>query len=65
MGYPSLPVLSVDEFYDQRVKEGWFPPGGAQQGNALQVGQCSLGREMMSRYRREVLPRYGREMLSR
>jgi len=28
MGYPSLPVLSVDEFYDQRVAEGWFPPAG-------------------------------------
>ncbi|MCL4145625.1 UNVERIFIED_CONTAM: hypothetical protein GTU68_039531 [Idotea baltica] len=25
-GYPSLPVMSVDEFYEQRVKEGWFPP---------------------------------------
>ena len=35
LGYPSLPVLSVDEFYDQRVKEGWFPPTG--QGKSLQV----------------------------
>lgn len=35
LGYPSLPVMSVDEFYDQRVKEGWFPPGGGQT-NALQ-----------------------------
>lgn len=24
-GYPSLPVLSVDEFYEQRVAEGIFP----------------------------------------
>lgn len=24
-GYPSLPVLTVQEFYDQRVKEGVFP----------------------------------------
>ncbi|XP_061396128.1 immunoglobulin-binding protein 1 [Musca vetustissima] len=25
MGYPSLPVMSVDEFYQQRVDEGVFP----------------------------------------
>ncbi|XP_073835950.1 immunoglobulin-binding protein 1-like [Musca autumnalis] len=25
MGYPSLPVMSVDEFYSQRVQEGIFP----------------------------------------
>ncbi|XP_075150575.1 immunoglobulin binding protein Tap42 [Haematobia irritans] len=25
MGYPSLPVMSVDEFYSQRVREGIFP----------------------------------------
>ncbi|XP_018783416.1 PREDICTED: immunoglobulin-binding protein 1 [Bactrocera latifrons] len=24
-GYPSLPVMTVDEFYDQRVREGVFP----------------------------------------
>ncbi|XP_017476112.1 PREDICTED: immunoglobulin-binding protein 1 [Rhagoletis zephyria] len=24
-GYPSLPVLTVDEFYDQRVRDGVFP----------------------------------------
>ena len=35
LGYPSLPVLSVAEFYDQRVREGWFPPAGS--GRALQV----------------------------
>merc|ERR1719435_303286 len=23
LGYPSLPVLSVDEFYEKRVAEGW------------------------------------------
>ena len=28
LGYPSIPVLSVEEFYDQRVKEGWFPDPG-------------------------------------
>lgn len=25
MGYPSLPVMSVDEFYQQRVEQGIFP----------------------------------------
>ena len=26
-GYPGVPTLSVDEFYDQRVREGIFPSG--------------------------------------
>ncbi|XP_071522111.1 immunoglobulin-binding protein 1 [Panulirus ornatus] len=25
LGYPSLPTMTVEEFYDKRVKEGWFP----------------------------------------
>ncbi|KAB7505173.1 Immunoglobulin-binding protein 1 [Armadillidium nasatum] len=25
-GYPSLPVMSVDELYEKRVKEGWYQP---------------------------------------
>jgi len=39
LGYPSLPVLSVAEFYDQRVREGWFPPAGS--GRALQDNALS------------------------
>merc|ERR1712037_52725 len=35
LGYPSLPVLSVDEFYEQRVAEGWWKPPPATT-NALQ-----------------------------
>lgn len=27
-GYPSLPTMTVEEFYDQRVKEGQFPASG-------------------------------------
>ncbi|CAB3239559.1 unnamed protein product [Arctia plantaginis] len=27
-GYPALPAMTVEEFYDQRVKEGIFPGGG-------------------------------------
>jgi len=37
LGYPSMPVLSVDEFYEQRVREGWWKPpssGGALQDRA-------------------------------
>ena len=25
MGYKHLPVLSIEEFYEQRVRDGWFP----------------------------------------
>jgi len=25
LGYPSIPTVTVDEFYKQRVKEGTFP----------------------------------------
>ena len=25
MGYKNLPVLSIEEFYEQRVRDGWFP----------------------------------------
>lgn len=35
LGYPSLPVLSVDEFYEKRVREGWWQPP-TQSGTALQ-----------------------------
>jgi len=24
MGYPSLPVMSIEEFYDERARNGWF-----------------------------------------
>ncbi|KAJ0182806.1 hypothetical protein K1T71_002175 [Dendrolimus kikuchii] len=29
LGYPSLPTMTVEEFYDNRVKEGLFPSGCA------------------------------------
>ena len=25
MGYKHLPILTIEEFYEQRVKDGWFP----------------------------------------
>ena len=36
LGYPSLPVLSVDQFYEKRVADGWWKPAPAT-GTALQV----------------------------
>ena len=25
MGYKHLPILTIEEFYEQRVRDGWFP----------------------------------------
>ena len=25
MGYKNIPILSIEEFYEQRVRDGWFP----------------------------------------
>ncbi|XP_066980821.1 immunoglobulin-binding protein 1b [Macrobrachium rosenbergii] len=25
LGYPSMPTITIEEFYDQRVRDGWFP----------------------------------------
>ncbi|KAK7071243.1 hypothetical protein SK128_015147 [Halocaridina rubra] len=35
LGYSSLPSMTVEEFYDQRVREGWFPDPSKNQ-NSLQ-----------------------------
>lgn len=38
LGYPSLPTMTVGEFYDQRVREGIFPdPSKAKDPNSLQA----------------------------
>ncbi|XP_053650189.2 immunoglobulin-binding protein 1 [Cherax quadricarinatus] len=44
MGYPSHPSMSVAEFYDQRVKDGWFPDPSKRL-NCLQ-DQAELGPEV-------------------
>ncbi len=31
MGYKNLPVMSIEEFYEQRVRDGWFPDPKQQQ----------------------------------
>lgn len=28
LGYPGVPTYTVDEFYEQRVEQGLFPPAG-------------------------------------
>ncbi|KAK6633696.1 hypothetical protein RUM44_004303 [Polyplax serrata] len=35
-GYPSLPTMTVDEFYRERVAEGIFPAHGSSHGKVLQ-----------------------------
>lgn len=39
MGYKNLPVMSIEEFYDQRVRDGWFPPPGSLQDRAADPDQ--------------------------
>ena len=29
MGYKNLPILSIEEFYEKRVRDGWFPDPNA------------------------------------
>ncbi|XP_059483860.1 immunoglobulin-binding protein 1b [Neocloeon triangulifer] len=41
-GYPSLPVMTVDEFYEQRVQQGIFPVG---QASGCGLGPCSHSHE--------------------
>lgn len=36
LGYPSLPTMTVSEFYDQRVREGIFPDPSKAKENSLQ-----------------------------
>ncbi len=37
LGYRNVPILSIEEFYEQRVRDGWFPaPGKAKGGSSLQ-----------------------------
>ena len=37
-GYPSLPTMTVQEFYEQRTREGLFPgPSQAQQSRVLHI----------------------------
>eukprot|EP00088_Acartia_fossae_P045526 TRINITY_DN49040_c0_g1_i1.p1 TRINITY_DN49040_c0_g1~~TRINITY_DN49040_c0_g1_i1.p1 ORF type:complete len:198 (-),score=88.64 TRINITY_DN49040_c0_g1_i1:21-587(-) len=53
LGYPSVPVLSVDEFYEQRVREGWFPP--ASQSKSLQ--DRAVNPELVAQQEEEELRR--------
>merc|ERR1719150_1356213 len=36
MGYKHLPILTIEEFYEQRVRDGWFPsPDETKKQNSL------------------------------
>jgi len=35
MGYKNLPILSIEEFYEQRVRDGWFPSAEQVKENSL------------------------------
>lgn len=41
-GYPSLPTMTVDEFYEQRVKEGIFPGPNQKPSTGLSLQQRAL-----------------------
>lgn len=41
-GYPSLPVLSVKEFYDQRVRDGIFPDPTKKKEGPMSLQQASI-----------------------
>lgn len=44
LGYRNVPVLSIEEFYEQRVRDGWFPSPeqvAAQQKQSL-MGQTEI-----------------------
>ncbi|CAL4072362.1 unnamed protein product, partial [Meganyctiphanes norvegica] len=45
MGYPSLPVMSIEEFYDNRVKEGWFPDPNQKKDKIIQQNRANEGGE--------------------
>ncbi len=38
MGYKNLPIMSVEEFYEQRVRDGWFPAPGEAKKQAAAAG---------------------------
>jgi len=60
LGYPSLPVLSVDEFYEKRVSEGWWKPpssGGALQDRAADPELEAMMNEQEEREKDEKVDR--------
>ena len=55
MGYKNLPVLSIEEFYDQRVRDGWYSnTAGATAQPSLQDGSA-ITKEEEESVQREIL----------
>lgn len=68
-GYPSLPTMTVDEFYDQRVREGIFPdPSKRPAGVSLQdraLGGASGADELEAEEKEKKLESDDPELLER
>ena len=45
MGYKNLPVMSIEEFYDQRVRDGWYSNAGAAAQPSLQDSSADKAEE--------------------
>jgi len=63
MGYPSLPIYSIEEFYDQRVKDGWFPDPNAKKDKVClpNIAKADGGDEMDPADVEEVVKEYAEE----
>ena len=42
MGYPNLPVMSIEEFYDKRAREGWYDKPDSHAKNPANATQNDL-----------------------
>ena len=53
LGYPSLPVMSIEEFYDDRARKGWYdqPKSDAQ---SLMDRATKDGQELVSQEEQEA-----------
>ena len=50
-GYPSVPVMSIDEFYDESVAAGDLPPPRSVQPlQSLEVSLCQLSTDLSAVY---------------
>lgn len=71
LGYKSLPVMSVEEFYDQRVRDGWFPdpakrpPQKSLQDMAKDADNAKLQEDEEARIEEEKEERDDEETLAR
>ena len=48
LGYPSLPVMSIEEFYDERARNGWYDKP-APETNSLMARALKDGEELLTK----------------